>query len=738
MGAVKARSGQARGGIRRSGAPGSPKGGSLTDPAFPTWSLSAKGTPPARVEWWTRQPLAFVGSWEPLTFRRRAGYAYTDEEEFVANSEFSESALASFQEAGANALVIPFAKGFGLKAVGPELRQEQDLVRRAKRQGLKTGAYIRVDYSVPETLHADCPDVADWLARGMYGHTSAYYPQQTFRRRLCLLQPGAVKWLERLFTYAFRELKADFLHLDGFGGITTRSWDNCRCELCLNSYRTWLSERLVTPLERERLFGVADFNRIQIPEFEVSKPLPGVISSPDVQMWYRYLLEREEAFVRHTRRFTQRLDPGFAISGNFGWMRTAGAPRWFARNVERLIPWLDALWTEDSDHLSFTEGRIRSRLGVFKTAREYGASLCHYHWQSEDPELEASLALSLAANGGSLSCLGFSFRYLAHYSLGMEPKARFARWMLENRPLIADTVPSGDIALIRHTDSLAWNDGKPADSARRIEQLLVRMQIPWRMFDGIDGHRLGQVQTAILPDAESLSDGEIDLLNTWVLKGGRLLITAGTATHDENRRRRPRNGLLERVGNFPVHRSGLSPAQEWLHWFRNDFTEFETRDSILPGWMPVIHPHGKGVLGLWPEISASRKGKGTPAKAIETFLRKLHGPMRIQVQGPPSLLVDCNRQPATEETLIHLVRTDPGTRPISVSIRNSSGWKGCRVLSPDLRPPVLQINGKTLRLSRLGRYAVVVFPSPNPAGAGANGGGGARRPGEKRLPSPPD
>jgi len=713
---MKSRDNGARAVFRKSANPSSAQGKREADPAFPTWSLSGKGPAPARVDWWTRQPLSFIGSWEPLTFRRRAGYAYTDEKEFVANAEFSEAALESYRQAGANAMVIPFAKGFGLKAVAPELRQEKELIRRAKKQGLKAGAYIRVDFLVPETLHADCPDVEDWLARGMHGLTSSYYPQQTFRRRLCLLQPGAVAWLEHLFTFAFRELKADFLHLDGFGGISSRVWDNCRCQRCLLSYRTWLKNRLPSQEEREQLFGVVNLDRIAFPEFEVSAPPPGVISSPDMQMAYCYLKEREEAFVRHVRRFTQRLAPGLAITGNFGWMRTAGAPRWFARNVERLMPWMDAVWTEDSDHLDFMDGRIRSRLGVFKTAREYGMSLCHYHWQSEDSGIEASLALSLAANGGNLSCLGFSFRYLPHYSLGLEPKTRFARWMLENRRVLADTVPSGDIALIRHTESLAWNSGKPSSSARSVEQLLVRMQIPWRMFDTIEMHRLQKVRTAILPDTECLSDSEIELLNSWVLGGGRLFFTAGTATHNENRRRRPRNGILEHVRDFPPHHSGLSPAQEWCHWLRNDFTEFETSDSILPGWKPVIHSHGKGLLGLWPEIAAaSPETPGTPARttdALEAFLRKLHGPMRIQVQAPPSLLVESNHQPATAETLVHLVRTDSGSRPISVSIRNTSGWKGYRVLSPDRRPPVVQIIGKTLRLSRLSRYAVVAFPSP--------------------------
>ena len=227
----------------------------------------------------------------------------------------------------------------------------------------------------------------------------------------------------------------------------------------------------------------------------------------------------------------------------------------------------------------------------------------------------------------------------------------------------------------------------------------------------IDSKLLQQVKTAILPDAECLSDEEIELLISWVNTGGRLFFTAGTATHDENRRRRPRHGILQRISDFPAQEHGLSPAQEWHHWLRNDFTEFETSDSVLPGWKPVIHPYGKGLMGLWPQIDSGAPESQQDFADLKAFLFDLHGPMNVEIHGPPSLLVEFNHQPATSETLIHLIRTDAGDDDISITIRNGMGWKECRVLSPDQQPPATQIKGKILRLSRLSRYAIVAFPS---------------------------
>lgn len=157
--------------------------------------------------------------------RRRAGYAFTDEEEF-AKAEFSDEALNQYREAGANAVVIPFAKGFGLKAVEAELRDQKDLVHRAKRQGLRVGAYIRVDFSVPETLHADRPDVDDWLARGMHGLPSAL----AFSTDGTLFGGGGVRCKTALFRYSPQTTSLEVwggLHDPKTGEVPARIHDIC-------------------------------------------------------------------------------------------------------------------------------------------------------------------------------------------------------------------------------------------------------------------------------------------------------------------------------------------------------------------------------------------------------------------------------------------------------------------------------------------------------------------------------
>src|SRR5690606_28035722 len=101
---------------------------SRVEPVFAFWPLAEpEGPPPPRVPWTTETPLCFVGGWEPLSFRQRAGYAWADEEAAFAE-EFSDRALDEYRRLGATSIVIPYAKGFGHAATGSELAQERDII----------------------------------------------------------------------------------------------------------------------------------------------------------------------------------------------------------------------------------------------------------------------------------------------------------------------------------------------------------------------------------------------------------------------------------------------------------------------------------------------------------------------------------------------------------------------------------------------------------------------------------
>lgn len=683
---------------------------------FPMWTLSKEGAPPPRVKGFLERPLAFIGSWEPLSFRSRAGFAYADEEEFLLEEEFSDQALDRYAALGASGIVLPYAKGFGLQATQEELEFEKDVIHRIHVRGLKAGVYIRVDTLIPELVKRDCPEVEDWVAVGMYGRRSFYSPQQTFRQRICYSHPGAVQWLEKLFTYAAKELKADYFHLDGFS-VACYPWDACRCVRCLETYRAWLKQRFADPKHRRRIFGIVDFDEIEFPEFRPHAPLPAVLASADMQAWYLFQWERQVAFVRHVRRFTRQLSSEMALTANPGWVRVANAPRIIAQNVEAMLPWLDMIFIEDVLHLSFRNGVVCSRIGALKAAQEYGLPVGHYHWSPEAKKIEASLALSIAANGGNVSCLGFSFRYLPHNSLGQEEKRRMAHWAEAHYPLLGSTHPYGEIALVRHFPSLAWNGRHPWYSAMYLEQILVHMHVPWRMFDTISHDKLAQVQTVILPDVESVSDDELELLREWVRSGGRLFFTARTGTHDEFRRRRVRPAILSWLSESDRPRG----AEDWFSWYEEDYYEMEESHGRIKE-EPWVRPCDKGRLGYWPQIGDENPRDLTnswlkpeewtlppEAPAIKKFLRELHGPFRFDVDGPASLLTNAAIHTESGEILLHLIQVDTEAPPIDLVIRGEQDHKAVRILCPDVESPKLKRMPDGLHVIGLHRYAIIVF-----------------------------
>lgn len=292
-------------------------------------------------------------------------------------------------------------------------------------------------------------------------------------------------------------------------------------------------------------------------------------------------------------------------------------------------------------------------------------------------------------------------------------------WASAHWPLLGSTRPFGDIALLRHFPSLAWNARQPWHAAMHMEQILVHMRIPWRLFDTLSAEVLSGMRTLLLPDVESLSDGELNLLQSCAQGGGRLFFTSRTGTHDEFRRRRPCPAILSWLPEFDRSRG----AEDWFSWYKEDFSESEEAGDHPTG-EPWIRPFGKGCLGYWPQIGAGNppclansslkpeEWKLSPeAPAIKKFLRDLHGPFRFEVNGPDSLLTNTALHADTGEILLHLIQVDTDAAPIDLVICGVNDSENVRLLSPDVVPPKLQRMHDGLHLLGLNRYAIIVFSS---------------------------
>ena len=685
---------------------------------YPFWPQAwPDGEPPRKTAWIQSQPVSFVGGWEPLAFRQRAGFAFSDEQDSYYKEEYSDEALQRVKSLGCNHIVVPFTKGDGLNAIGRELDFIKDLVERAHRWDLRAGVYIRVDNIVPDTVRKDYPDVDEWLAVGVDEHVGTYEwnIQQTFRKLICYTHPSAVEWLEEVFRYAIEDIKADLLHLDGFA-IGHTPWNCCRCPRCDECFRAWLRETYGAQRLQER-FGIIQIDQVRIPEVISNRPLPEKLTNADLMLWHLHQWDKQLSFTRHFRRVSKSLGPDVAMSVNPSLFKHINILRWLLFDWKPIMEWVDLVWCEDPFHLCFDQARdtVVSRIGEFKRAQEHGTPLATYHKFRDDAEIEKSVSFTTAVNGLHPGCQGFSFRYLHNFNLAYESKKRFHEWLAGRWSQWAPTRPFGEVALLHHTASLAWNSKEPWLTLYAFEQILLDMKIAWRQFDQVDRSRLNAVRTLILPDAECLSDQDLDVIKRWVNDGGNLLFTQASGAFDEYGRRRPRHPIFDWVPAWQHRYNDTVGAHTWFDW------KIDTD--------PQIVPFGGGRLGLWPRMEVDCDATLLPepfkleARAfgpenvttpmnrgsLVGFLKALHGPFDFEVFGTNSVVVEvvqCANQSNTR--LIHLVQTDVkiDQSEVVATMRDLKNHR-FQLFSPDHPCPELIVDDRTARVRNLRTYAVL-------------------------------
>jgi len=646
--------------------------------------------------------MIFTGGWEPLSFRKRCGYGYADEERYYYGEEFSDAALEEMVELGCSFLVLPFAKGFGREATRRETAFHRDVARRAHARGLRVGLYIRCDFIVPETMRADYPEVDGWTARGLDG-TGTYGPEQQFRRKVSFAHPSTVRRLEDLFREGIRDFGADLFHLDGFH-FAGKPEHACRGDLALRAYREWLHARFPDREEAEGVFGAVDLDALEPPALR-STALGSPVSSMDTVFWYRFLWDYEFAMVRHIRHYLHDLAPDAAVTINPYFLSWAPYYRRMSQWIERYFAWFDGIWLEDHEHFRVQDGRIVSRATAAAFARESGIGICNYHWYPDRERLEPGLAFSCASNGLNLSCLGFTCRYMPSYRLGREVKKRYARWVRDRWVRLGGTLPAGDTALLWHGSSMAWNSVHPYRALHAMSDALVAWKIPYRVVGGLDAESLRGVRTLILADMECLSDGELDALMDWVREGGRLFFTRRSATHDENRLRRPENGIRARVPGFAAEDAACAPELRWYSWMPDDFPEYPVEEySGKLHLKPALRLHGGGVVGFWP-----RDPDPSDREGLGAFLEELHGPRTVRIRGPERLYVSMTGRHATGELFVHLINALPARGPIDVDIEVAPGSLRLsgEAASPDGAPPAVTASASGVAVRGLACYVVV-------------------------------
>jgi hypothetical protein len=110
-----------------------------------------------------------------------------------------------------------------------------------------------------------------------------------------------------------------------------------------------------------------------------------------------------------------------------------------------------------------------------------------------------------------------------------------------------------------------WGEGDFYCEFMGISMMLLSSHIPYEVIFSLDD--VNQFHTVILPNIAAMSDQEIEKVNEFVNKGGKVIATGETGTYDEWGSRRPQNLLDKNVVRIPglgsQYYREVSPYNAW-------------------------------------------------------------------------------------------------------------------------------------------------------------------------------
>ena len=211
----------------------------------------------------------------------------------------------------------------------------------------------------------------------------------------------------------------------------------------------------------------------------------------------------------------------------------------------------------------------------------------------------------------------------------------------------------------------------------------------------------GEIRTLIAADVECLSDDELAHLRKWVEAGGRLLVTRRTGRCDLDRRCRRVHPIQSWVPAWQS-RADSGPA-DWFTWVSDDAAPWMPEQSDAAAAKPEIAALGQGAIGWWPTNLPKE-----PTDALLAFVRQLHGPYAMHVEGPAQVMAEFNLT-RDGRRLVHVVRVDDSDQAVNAIVRLASPAQASsiKLLSPDAAPPRIAVDGNSIIVTGLDRYAVL-------------------------------
>lgn len=618
------------------------------------------GTIPGRAHaqgaWIENGLIDAGGSHEPYLFVVRRGGQNMNARE-VYEHEQSEEVIRKLKDQGVEVFHTHLYKGFGMAAEKPEM---EDTVRTAAivhRLGMKIDTYIQWDSMMYETFFAEEPRAEDWIQCDASGQPIMleYGYQQSFRYLPCFSNQEFLDYLKKVVRFAVTEVKTDFVHFDNF--TLSPEPNSCHCKACKIGFRQRLRTKYSADQRKDR-FGFENVDYVNPPLWNATNRPDKlkIISDPVFQEWIDYRCQTMADALSQMAELIRSLNPNVVIEINYGGIVGYNSPWIRGTDHARLLPLTQVFWDESDSKPELTaDGRLITAIRTYKMARTYRNIVLTYISVSE-----TAIAECLAFN----QTIGFA---------GESPLSadvvKYIDFYRKQRDLYVGAEDLAPVAVLRSYASITYNNASAGLSAMLVEQALIQAKIPFRLIadEHLDDLSPATSKVLILPNAECLSDEQLQAIQRYVAAGGGLVATEQTGLYDAWRRMRIEPGLKSLVdGQALVHGRNRRSAETGAAGQPQRKTFGSGRTVYIPsiefeGQLPPDQPYFTLGTDFW-------KCPKNWQDIVDAISWGADDNLPVSVTAPDFVAMNLLEQVEKRRRIIHLVNYDTEKNPSVANI----------------------------------------------------------------------